>query len=519
MLAAIENGEKPDFTVANNANLLDKHFAEQGKIYCRDCFTVKDAALLDGDSCQDCAQDLAAAIANFTRVNPADTVDTTPIVTPRAVPVEAPIRYRDTILPGVLRAENEHLLSSGKKRCAWCGELKSRDEYANRKTGSWDGKLSFCSDCAKAAVYRWRAVNKKRMNHGDKLNLRKKQAEDPLMRRLKEGARRAKRNGRFIERFKSKQLLEYWESIGIDPWTCYYCGCHITNGKRLHLDHLLPLTRGGDHTKANLVPACMFDNLTKHDRTPDEYTEYLTTHSRATRNELLQKSLGRGLGKARANGLPADTISAREMRRYWIFNGIDPDSCYWCVDGDAEHLDHLYPLARPDSPGHVLSNLVPSCAGCNHQKCDRTPAEYIQLLAEINQIVNHCEVTTRAEKVRRKEELIIQFLQGKPAGAPRSDCVSRGKSDRDIGKEAVDALLAQGIVVEVPAPATKDSSTGVQGITMTRGKYRVSVGKKYVGIYATLDEAKSAHTTASHRFDAKPVRVWLTLTKSARRVA
>lgn len=47
-----------------------------------------------------------------------------------------------------------------------------------------------------------------------------------------------------------------------DGWACQSCGCKVTRrGKRLHdrkatIDHITPLSRGGDHTYANVQTMC-----------------------------------------------------------------------------------------------------------------------------------------------------------------------------------------------------------------------------------------------------------------------
>jgi len=46
---------------------------------------------------------------------------------------------------------------------------------------------------------------------------------------------------------------------------CGYCGCTFTVSNR-SMDHFVPLSRGGDHTRSNLVPACTSCNSRKQDR-------------------------------------------------------------------------------------------------------------------------------------------------------------------------------------------------------------------------------------------------------------
>ncbi len=50
---------------------------------------------------------------------------------------------------------------------------------------------------------------------------------------------------------------------------CYLCGKLIQIGKR-HVDHIVPLSKGGAHRPSNLAIACSFCNLSKKDKMPDE---------------------------------------------------------------------------------------------------------------------------------------------------------------------------------------------------------------------------------------------------------
>ena len=54
---------------------------------------------------------------------------------------------------------------------------------------------------------------------------------------------------------------------------CYYCG---TDGP-MHMEHMIPLSRGGTHTADNVVPACPTCNLSKHTLTADEFRERMAS--------------------------------------------------------------------------------------------------------------------------------------------------------------------------------------------------------------------------------------------------
>ncbi len=49
---------------------------------------------------------------------------------------------------------------------------------------------------------------------------------------------------------------------------CYYCGC---DGK-MTIEHRIPLSRGGTHYPANIVPACLSCNCSKGTKTEKEFT-------------------------------------------------------------------------------------------------------------------------------------------------------------------------------------------------------------------------------------------------------
>lgn len=51
----------------------------------------------------------------------------------------------------------------------------------------------------------------------------------------------------------------------------------------------------------------------------------------------------------------------------------DGHQCAYCEEGSAETIDHVVPRAHGGK--HEWTNVVSSCAPCNHRKRDRTPDE------------------------------------------------------------------------------------------------------------------------------------------------
>ena len=50
---------------------------------------------------------------------------------------------------------------------------------------------------------------------------------------------------------------------------CWWCGAQCK--KQYHIDHLIPLDRGGHNNPSNIVISCPHCNLSKSDKLPDEF--------------------------------------------------------------------------------------------------------------------------------------------------------------------------------------------------------------------------------------------------------
>ncbi|MGL1932998.1 MAG: HNH endonuclease [Desulfotalea sp.] len=77
------------------------------------------------------------------------------------------------------------------------------------------------------------------------------------------------------ERGKARDLRKSrWWQQKTSSGKCYYCGKKVAY-KDVTMDHILPIARGGQSSKDNLVPACKDCNNTKKSMMPLEWDEYL----------------------------------------------------------------------------------------------------------------------------------------------------------------------------------------------------------------------------------------------------
>jgi len=60
-----------------------------------------------------------------------------------------------------------------------------------------------------------------------------------------------------------QQLLDLTTNAKV----CYWCNISL-KGKKVHIDHYIPLSKGGEHTISNLVVSCAKCNLTKSAKDP-----------------------------------------------------------------------------------------------------------------------------------------------------------------------------------------------------------------------------------------------------------
>lgn len=87
-----------------------------------------------------------------------------------------------------------------------------------------------------------------------------------LKRRISQSKRRA-----LIGSNTEININQYIEQLFVDLDTCYYCDNKCSE---LTIEHILPLSRGGTHTKDNITLACKSCNLKKGNKTEVEFLEF-----------------------------------------------------------------------------------------------------------------------------------------------------------------------------------------------------------------------------------------------------
>jgi 5-methylcytosine-specific restriction endonuclease McrA len=117
--------------------------------------------------------------------------------------------------------------------------IECRKRYESRK------------DVVKASNRRWRVTHKDHVNAITKAYQSRKAAT--------------------VCDFTYQEWVEVQEEFN---HCCAYCGLPASP---MTMDHMTPLSRGGQHTRTNIVPACVSCNARKHDKTLLEVVHLATS--------------------------------------------------------------------------------------------------------------------------------------------------------------------------------------------------------------------------------------------------
>jgi len=150
--------------------------------------------------------------------------------------------------------------------CSKCKDTLESSCFRTRVVSGRTYLRSICKKCEKPTVDR--AIRKWQKNNVDRMRA------TAMVYRLKHPDRVSASNRRRRARLVSAAVLltkAQWEEILVlFGFCCFYCG---RKGLPLTQDHVMPLSRGGNHVFGNVVPACKPCNSSKRDRTPEEWLE------------------------------------------------------------------------------------------------------------------------------------------------------------------------------------------------------------------------------------------------------
>jgi 5-methylcytosine-specific restriction endonuclease McrA len=150
------------------------------------------------------------------------------------------------------------------KTCTVCKELKSADLFSTDKKQK-DGKHYACKVCCQLRSQKWRQANKEKHRQTN----RAWEQSNPQKVKAFKSKRKALVRNASVHKITNAEILKLYSS------PCFYCGL---NGI-MHIDHVVPISRGGNHSIGNLVAACQLCNLSKSSKTIMEWKLFLLKSS------------------------------------------------------------------------------------------------------------------------------------------------------------------------------------------------------------------------------------------------
>lgn len=169
------------------------------------------------------------------------------------------------------------------KHCWKCDEWKPAASFSKDKSRR-DGLQAQCKDCNRshysenkrriqAKNRTWEVAHPERVReyrqrrvangkHSDYIRRWKREHPDKVARAHQQRSQRMQ-----VTDEVQREIDEYTQVILSDP--CVYCGCRSEQA-----DHIVPLSRSGQHDWTNLAPVCAPCNVTKHTKGLLEFLMY-----------------------------------------------------------------------------------------------------------------------------------------------------------------------------------------------------------------------------------------------------
>lgn len=135
----------------------------------------------------------------------------------------------------------------------------------------------------KACTRRWRRENKEKVSQYNKEYYRQHASE--LLPKIRDRVAKWRKANREQYNWHMRQAQhrrrkakeggvvyqsDFFMMCEIFDWKCAYCGSELTP-ETATIDHIIPLSRGGEHSINNIAPACSRCNSQKGDKTAEEF--------------------------------------------------------------------------------------------------------------------------------------------------------------------------------------------------------------------------------------------------------
>jgi 5-methylcytosine-specific restriction endonuclease McrA len=173
--------------------------------------------------------------------------------------------------------------ASNMKTCIKCGKLKPLDDF-RKAVRMNDGHRNDCKKCEYAIKKAHRETEKGKFER----KIESKKYRESNLEIVKE--RNNINNKKYMQTPKGKEQMykrnmirrsrgfkvdftphQRMEIINRDNWTCQCCGIKVHDEKRnderkAHIDHIIPISKGGNSSPENLRLLCRTCNLSKSDK-------------------------------------------------------------------------------------------------------------------------------------------------------------------------------------------------------------------------------------------------------------
>lgn len=150
---------------------------------------------------------------------------------------------------------SERLVSDGK--CIKCVQFRQRRHYRERPVVAKSWRSRYLATHAAEHYQRTRKWQKKNVE---------------IVRISKVNAERRRRAKKFAAGGIHSQS-DMDELFKLQNGCCVSCRKKLGTGRSRHVDHIIPLARGGDNGRRNLQILCMSCNSSKHARDPIEFMQ------------------------------------------------------------------------------------------------------------------------------------------------------------------------------------------------------------------------------------------------------